>query len=171
MSPMYDPEEVQPMVNELTAVGIRPLTTAAEVDEAIGNASGVSLLVINSVCGCAAGNCRPGVTAALQHKLIPDNLYTVFAGMDTEAVARAREKMPDVPPSSPCVALFKDGAVLGILERRHIEQMTAVDVADALTKAFDENCSRSGPSVAAEVYEDNEHVDRCGSSIPLYQGD
>lgn len=171
MSPMYDPEEVKPMVAELTNVGIVSLTTPEEVDEAILRTPGTSMLVVNSVCGCAAGNCRPGVALALQHEKIPDNLYTVFAGMDTEAVAQARSLMKDVPPSSPNIALFRDGALVGILERRHIEQMSAIEIAKALTKVFDDECTRQGPSVSKEVYEGNEHEERCGSSIPLYQGD
>ncbi len=171
MPPMYDPEEVRPMVTELTNVGISSLTTAEEVDTAILQTPGTTLLVINSVCGCAAGNCRPGVTHALQHKKVPDNLFTVFAGMDNEAVERARELMEEVPPSSPNIALFRDGALIGILERCHIERMSAEDISGALVKVFDEHCTREGPSVAPEVFEKNEHEDRCGSSIPLYKGD
>ena len=171
MPPMYDPEDVKPMVEELTTVGVTSLTTPEAVDDMLLNAKGTGLLVINSVCGCAAGNCRPGVTLALQHAKIPDNLGTVFAGVDMEAVARAREIMKDVPPSSPCIGLFKDGELLGVLERRHIEQMTAVDISNALIKAFDQHCERQGPSVPKEVFEGNESVQRCGSTIPLYQGD
>ena len=171
MPPLYDPEEVKPMVQELTNVGIQSITTAEGVDELIQNTPGTTLLIVNSVCGCAAGSCRPGVTSALQNDKIPDNLATVFAGVDTEAVQRARELMTDVQPSSPNVALFKDGKLLGVLERRHIEQMTAIDIRDALVKIFDENCTRTGPSVPREVFESNEHVDRCGSSIPLYQNE
>lgn len=171
MQPTYDPESVQPMVEELTNVGVRSLGSAAEVDEAITNTPGVSMIVLNSVCGCAAGNCRPGVALALQHNKIPDNLYTVFAGVDMEAVQRARELMDPVPPSSPNIALFKDGQLLGILERRHIEQMTAMDIRDALIKVFDEQCTRQGPSVDPSVFDKNDGVNACGSTIPLYQGD
>lgn len=171
MPPKYDPEQVKPMVIELTNVGLKSLTTPEEVDEAILRTPGTSLLVINSVCGCAAGNCRPGVSQALQNKKIPDNLFTVFAGMDTEAVERARELMKDVPPSSPNIVLFRDGSLIGLLERRHIERMSAVEVSDALSKVFDEHCTSEGPSVSPEAFEKNEHVDSCGSSIPLYQGD
>ena len=171
MPPMYDPEEVNPMVAELTNIGIESLTTPELVDDMIKNKSGITMVVVNSVCGCAAGNCRPGVSLALQHDKIPDNLGTVFAGMDTEAVQRARELMPDVQPSSPNIALFQDGKLVGIMERRHIEQMSAIEIRDALVKSFDELCTRKGPSVSKEVFEENEHVDRCGSSIPLYQGD
>lgn len=171
MPPIYDPEEVKPMVEELERVGLRPLTTRDEVDEMIKNTGGTLLLVVNSVCGCAAGNARPGAALALQHEKIPDHLATVFAGVDVEAVERARELMPNVPPSSPCIALFEAGKMVGILERRHIERMTAVEVSEALIKSFDTFCSRQGPSVRPEVFEANEHVDRCGSSIPLYQGE
>jgi putative YphP/YqiW family bacilliredoxin len=155
---------------ELTNVGVTALRTPQDVDRALLQTPGASLLVINSVCGCAAGNCRPGVTLALQNNKIPDNLFTVFAGLDTEAVQRARELMTGIQPSSPCIALFKDGQLIGVLERRHIERMSAVDIGNALTKVFNEQCQREGPSVPREVFEQNEHVQRCGSTIPLYQG-
>ena len=169
MPPMYDPESVKPMVEELTNIGVESLESPEEVDDLLAR-PGSALLVVNSVCGCAAGNCRPGVALALQNKKIPNHLGTVFAGVHMEAVERARERMPQVPPSSPSIALFKDGSLIGVLERRHIEQMTAVDIANALTKAFEENCEREGPSVPLEVFEGNQHVDRCGSTIPLYGG-
>ncbi len=171
MPQMYAREDVQPMIDELTNVGVNSLTTPSEVDDAILNSPGISMVVINSVCGCAAGNCRPGVTLALQNNKIPDTIGTVFAGVDVDAVARARALMPEVPPSSPCIGMFRDGKLIGVLERRHIERMTAVDISNALTKAFDENCTKQGPSVAKDVFEGNEHVSRCGSSIPIYQGD
>jgi len=171
MPPTYDPEAVQPMIEELTNVGLESLTTAEDVDRLVSQTPGTTLLVINSVCGCAAGNCRPGVNLALQNSKIPNNLGTVFAGVHTEAVERARSLMTDVPPSSPCIALFKDGSLIGVLERRHIEQMTAVDIQEALVKVFDEQCDREGPSVPPEVADGNEHVKRCGTSIPLYSGD
>jgi putative YphP/YqiW family bacilliredoxin len=169
MPPIYDPEMCKPMEDELVNVGITALRTPEDVDAAL-KSPGTSLLVINSVCGCAAGSCRPGVTLALQNEKIPNNLYTVFAGLDTEAVQRARELMEPVPPSSPCVALFKDGQLIGVLERRHIERMSAVDIGTALSKAFNDNCNRQGPSVPREVFEGNESVQRCGSTIPLYRG-
>lgn len=169
MPPMYDPESVKPMVEELTNIGVESLTSAEAVDDLLAR-PGTAMVVVNSVCGCAAGNCRPGVALALQNKKIPNHLGTVFAGVDMEAVERARGRMAEVPPSSPCIALFKDGALIGVLERRHIEQMTAVDIANALTKAFEENCDREGPSAPPEAFEGNEHVDRCGSTIPLYGG-
>lgn len=170
MPPIYDPEMVKPMEQELTNIGVTALKSIEDVDRAVLNTPGTALLVINSVCGCAAGNCRPGVALALQNDKIPDSLYTVFAGVDMEAVQRARELMTGVQPSSPNVALFQDGKLLGILERRHIERMSAVDISNALTKVFNEYCTRQGPSVPKEAFESNEHVHTCGSTIPLYKG-
>jgi putative YphP/YqiW family bacilliredoxin len=168
MQPTYDPEAVKPMVQELTNVGIESLETAEDVDRLISNTEGTTLLVINSVCGCAAGNCRPGVVEALQNSKIPNNLGTVFAGVNMEAVQRARDIMEGVQPSSPNIAIFKDGELLGILQRMHIEKMTAEDVTNALVKVFDEHCDREGPSVPQEVADENESIKSCGSSIPLY---
>lgn len=170
MPPIYDPEQVRPMWEELANVGVRPLTTVEDVDAVLGKDSGTVLCVVNSVCGCAAGGARPGVSLALQGEIIPDELTTVFAGMDQEAVARAREYMVGIAPSSPCIALFKDGKPLHVLERRHIERMTAIDIANNLTAVFKETCGRQGPSVPPEVFNSNEHVDTCGSSISPYQG-
>jgi len=171
MPQTYAREDVQSMIDELTNVGVQSLETAQAVDGAVVDTEGVTMVVINSVCGCAAGNCRPGVTLALQNEKIPDTLTTVFAGVDVDAVDRARALMGEVQPSSPCIALFKAGKLFGVLERRHIEKMTAVDISAALKKAFDEHCTRQGPSVAPEVFENNEGVKSCGSSIPLYQGE
>lgn len=168
--PTYAREDVQPMIDELTTVGAESLETRDAVENALSR-PGIAIVVINSVCGCAAGNCRPGVSLALQHTKIPDTIGTVFAGVDTDAVDLIRERMTGIPPSSPCIGLFKDGDVIGVLERRHIEQMTAVDIGTALTKAFDEHCTRQGPSVAPEVFEGNEGIKSCGSSIPILKGD
>ncbi|MBP8128376.1 MAG: BrxA/BrxB family bacilliredoxin [Candidatus Hydrogenedentes bacterium] len=168
MPPLYDPEQVRPMWEELARVGITPVTTPGGVDEAIGNNEGTVLCVINSVCGCAAGNARPGVCLALQSDVIPDVMITVFAGMDTEATARARSYMPDVAPSSPCIALFKNGKPLRVFERRHIEDMTAVEIANQLQAVFREHCTRRGPSVPREVYEANEPARVCGSTLSPY---
>jgi putative YphP/YqiW family bacilliredoxin len=170
MPPLYDPEMTRPMWEELANVGVRPLTTPEAVDAVLGKSEGTVLCVINSVCGCAAGNARPGVCLSLQHGVIPDELVTVFAGMDREAVEQARSYMGQIPPSSPCIALFKDGKPAHVLERRHIERMSALDIANNLSGAYDQLCSRPGPSVPPEVFEKNEHVDVCGSSIPPYQG-
>ena len=171
MPPIYDPEAVKPMWEELVAAGIQPLKSPDEVDAVLANgAKGSTLLVINSVCGCAAGACRPGVMLSLQNDLIPDNLVTVFAGVDTEATQRAREFMPDVPPSSPNIVLFRDGKPTHALQRQHIEQMTAVDIANTLKQIFDKECSRKGPSVPADRFDKIDPVQQCGSSIPLYPG-
>src|SRR5579864_2006778 len=114
MQPTYDPESVRPMWEELAQCGVTPLKSAADVDAAVAN-PGTTLVVVNSVCGCAAGGARPGVTKALQNSVIPDHLTTVFAGIDMEATARARELMPNVLPSSPSVAIFKDGTPVYVL--------------------------------------------------------
>ncbi|HOE95952.1 MAG TPA: BrxA/BrxB family bacilliredoxin [Candidatus Sumerlaeota bacterium] len=167
MDSLYDREAVRPMWEELSYVGIEPLTTAEEVDAALGNAEGTALLVINSVCGCAAGGARPGATLSLQHTTIPDRLYTVFAGVDRAAVERARGYMPGIPPSSPFIALFKEGKPVFTLPRHQIEQMDAPAIARALAQAYDAHCSRQGPSVPREVFEKNVSVSQCGSTIPL----
>lgn len=170
MPPIYDPEAVRPMWEELANVGVRPVSDPAEVDALIGPGStGTTLVVINSVCGCAAGGCRPGVTLALQNATIPDHLVTVFAGVDMEATARVREHA-ESPPSSPNVLLFKDGKQIFALERHHIERMTPIDIANVLTETFNAECSGKGPSVPPEVFNENASVRQCGSSIPLYPG-
>ncbi|MBI3895906.1 MAG: BrxA/BrxB family bacilliredoxin [Acidobacteria bacterium] len=166
---MYDPEAVRPMWEELAQCGVMPLRTAADVDAALAK-PGTTLIVVNSICGCAAGSARPGITQALQSEIIPDHLTTVFAGVDMEATARARERMPEVPPSSPSVALFKDGALVYALERRHIERMTVEEIAQALVKAFGQYCSRKGPSVPPDVYGQVVRARQCGSQIPSFRG-
>lgn len=136
----YMRDMIQPMRDELTSLGIRELRTPEEVEENLPNASGTTLVVINSVCGCAAGQCRPGVAQALQHEKTPNNLFTVFAGQDKEATAQAREYFAPYPPSSPSIALFKDGELVHFIERHSIEDRSAVEIADDLTRAFDEFC-------------------------------
>lgn len=170
MPPLYDPEAVRPMWEELAAHGVEPLHSPEEVDAVLGQKGGTTLLVINSVCGCAAGSCRPGVGLALQNDLIPDRLATVFAGVDTEAVARARE-FTNYPASSPNIAIFQDGQVVHALERKHIERMTAIDIANNLRDVFNKICTAKGPSVPPEVFDKTESVQQCGSSIPLYRAD
>lgn len=165
--PLYDPEAVRPMWEELAECGVSPLHAPEEVDELVAR-PGTALIVVNSVCGCAAGSARPGVTLALQHGRIPDHLGTVFAGVDRDATDRARAHMTDVPPSSPSVALFSDGRLAHMLERRHIERMAPAQVAAALAAAFDEHCSRSGPSVPREVWERSSRDRVCGSTVPLF---
>ena len=134
---MYDPAMVQPMREELTRLGVQELKTAAEVDAALAG-EGTRLLVVNSVCGCAAGNARPAVAMALQHAVLPDASYTVFAGQDAEATAQARQHIPGYPPSSPSIALFRDGELVLMLERRDIEGRMAPQIAQDLVAAFDQ---------------------------------
>ena len=136
---MYPEELVLPMKAELTDKGFQDLTTPAQVDEAIKQ-SGTTLLVINSVCGCAAGAARPGVLYSLTGEKKPDHLVTAFAGFDTEAVAEARRLLAPFPPSSPAVALFKDGELVHMLERHHIEGNPAGAIAANLQAAYDEYC-------------------------------
>ncbi len=138
---LYDPFLVQPMRDELTSIGFKELRTPEEVDRELTNAQGTVLLVINSVCGCAAGQARPGVALALTHDVVPDKLLTVFAGQDVEATARARSYLVGYPPSSPSMALFKDGELVFMLERYQIEGRTAEEVAAELIKAFDRFCT------------------------------
>lgn len=166
MPPIYDPEAVKPMEDELVAVGVQPLRTPEDVDKALQD-EGSSLVVINSVCGCAAGNARPGVSLALQNTVIPNHLYTAFAGVDTEAVQRVREHMSDIPPSSPCMAIFKGGKPVHVLERSHIEQMDAQMIAENLNKAFAEHCDRQGPSISPDEFAKLKSVKMCGSNIPM----
>jgi putative YphP/YqiW family bacilliredoxin len=131
---------VQPMRDDLTRIGIQELRTAEEVEARLPNASGTALVVVNSVCGCAAGQCRPGVAEALKHDITPDHLYTVFAGQDKEATAKAREYFAPYPPSSPSIALMKDGELVHFIERHQIENRSAADIAADLTDAFDRFC-------------------------------
>lgn len=129
-----------PMRDELTSAGFEELKTPEQVDQIIPNSKGTLLLVLNSVCGCAAGTARPGVKMALQGDKRPDKLTTVFAGQDLEATAEARKFTLPYPPSSPSVALFKDGKLVHFLERHHIEGRSAVMIADHLKAAFEEFC-------------------------------
>lgn len=147
---MYDRNLVAPMWRELEQIGVQPLQTPEAVDAAMKNTQGTVLVLVNSVCGCAAGSARPGVAVALQNERIPDRLYTVFAGVDRAATDRAREYMADVPPSSPSVALFKDGELAFVLPRRNIEGRSQEEVAEMLIEAFDQYCTRTGPSVSRE---------------------
>ncbi len=133
---MYSPLLVQPMRDELTSIGFQELRTAEEVDAFMADKSGSALLVVNSVCGCAAGQARPGVRAALQSEVKPDRLATVFAGQDAEAAARARGYFADIPPSSPSIALFNQGELVYFVPRHRIENRSAAEVADDLTQAF-----------------------------------
>jgi len=131
---------IAPMRNELTDIGVQECRTPAAVDEVL-KSPGVTMMVVNSVCGCAAGKARPGIAQALQHANKPDTLATVFAGADVEATERARGYMTGFPPSSPSVALFRDGKLVYMVERRDIEMRSAQGIADLLTMAFDKYCA------------------------------
>lgn len=136
---MYPEEMVLPMRAELTAAGFQDLYSAEAVENAI-NAEGTTLLVVNSVCGCAARNARPGAKMSLDNTKKPDHIVTVFAGVDKEAVDAARQHMFPFPPSSPCMALFKNGELVHMLERHHIEGRPAEMIADNLKEAYAEFC-------------------------------
>jgi putative YphP/YqiW family bacilliredoxin len=136
---MYPEAIVKPMKAELTTVGFEELTTPDAVERAVGS-KGTVLVMVNSVCGCAAGAARPGVKLAVHHPKHPDKLTTVFAGVDVEAVAQARKHFLPYPPSSPAIALFKDGKLVHFIERHHIEGRPAEMIADNLKMAFDQFC-------------------------------
>ena len=137
---MYDPALVEPMRRELTDVGVEELRTMGEVDAILKDQKGTALVVVNSVCGCAASNARPGVAMAVQHGTLPDKITTVFAGQALEATNHARSYFKGYFPTSPQIALMKDGEVAFMLERYDIEGRTAQDVAQRLVTAFDEHC-------------------------------
>ena len=136
---MYDPLLVKPMRDEVTRLGVKELKTSQDVDEAV-KLPGTTLVFVNSVCGCAAAGARPGLALSLMHKKRPTNIVTVFAGMEREAVARAREFFQPYQPSSPQIALMRDGAVLKMWQRHDIEGRDPAVIAQSLTKAFDEFC-------------------------------
>jgi putative YphP/YqiW family bacilliredoxin len=138
--PMYDPRLVQPMREELTRIGFQELRTPDEVDAVLGATKDTALVVVNSVCGCAARNARPAAALAVQHAKRPQRLLTVFAGQDADATARARSYFTGYPPSSPQIALFQGGKLVFMLERRNIEGRGAQDIAADLTAAFERYC-------------------------------
>lgn len=138
----YDPMLVQPMREELTRLGVEELRTAEDVDAAMKR-PGVTMVVVNSVCGCAAGGARPGVALALKHAVKPTNIVTVFAGQDVDATERARSYFTGVAPSSPSIALLRDGELVAFMPRHHIEGRTPEMIATALTGAFDELCAKA----------------------------
>ena len=135
----YPEEFIGPMREELTRLGVQETRTPEEVDGLL-TSNGTIMMVINSMCGCAAGRARPGIALALRHPVLPNKVATVFAGGDIEATARVREYLKDYPPSSPSVALFRDGKVVYMLQRHQIENREAQHIARSLTEAFDEYC-------------------------------
>ena len=146
---MYDERLVAPMRQELTQLGIDELRTAEQVDTALRESTGTTLVVVNSVCGCAARNARPAIGDALQHGVRPDHVTTVFAGQDTEATAQARRYFTGFRPSSPQIALLKDGDVVFMLERHQIEGRSAGAIAEDLRGAFDRWCTSDDVAVGS----------------------
>lgn len=167
--PIYDPVAVQPMRDELLYVGFTEMLTSSEVHENLDRDDDKTVLVfINSVCGCAAGSARPGVSLALQNNIIPDYLTTVFAGQDRDAVDEFREKyLPGIAPSSPFIAMFKGGNPVYVMQRLDIEGKSPEIVANELVEAFNENCSKEGPSISKEDFDKLQYYKACGSKIPL----
>tara|TARA_B100000927_G_C16228311_1_gene374355 strand:+ start:131 stop:544 length:414 start_codon:yes stop_codon:yes gene_type:complete len=137
---MYPEEICTPMRLDLTEAGFEEMRNTQEVDAVLSEKSGSVLVMINSVCGCAAGNARPAVKMAAKHSKVPNKLTTVFAGQDKEAVAKVRDYCLPYPPSSPSIALFKDGELVHFIERHHIEGRPAEMIAENLIQAFEENC-------------------------------
>lgn len=168
--PLYDQDAVQPMRDALIAVGFTELLSPQDVDDAINVQDDKTVLVmINSVCGCAAGSARPGISLALQHSVIPDRLVTGFAGQEREAVDKIRQYIGNFPPSSPSIAIFKNGKLLYFMQRYNIEGRSAAEIAEDLREAFDELCTKQGPSIPPEVFEKVTYAVQCGSKIPLYK--
>jgi putative YphP/YqiW family bacilliredoxin len=139
---MYPEILVVPMREELTRLGIQELRTAEDVDRAVANQPGTTMVVVNSICGCAAGRMRPAVRVALQHSARPDKVFTVFAGQDTAATERARGYFTGYPPSSPSIALLQDGKLVHMVQRSDIEHREAADIATELTRMFDKFCAK-----------------------------
>src|SRR2546422_9740276 len=137
----YPEEVIRPMREELTRLGVEELRTAEAVDQAVKNSQGTVMVVVNSICGCAAGKARPGIALALQHGVRPDRVATVFAGADIEATERARSYFTGYLPSSPSIGLFKDGRLVYMMERYQIEGKGPEQIAEELTRAFDAYCS------------------------------
>jgi putative YphP/YqiW family bacilliredoxin len=138
---MYPEIMVVPMREELTKLGVEELRTAQEVDRALLNRPGTAMVVVNSICGCAAGRMRPAVRTALQHSSSPEKVFSVFAGQDREATDRARSYFTGYPPSSPSIALLRDGKLIHMLQRSDIEHRESLDIATELKRVFDQYCS------------------------------
>ena len=169
--PIYNPEAIQPMRDELIYVGFEEMINPQEVDEVLSSKDNQTKLVfINSVCGCSAGSARPGVTLALQHNKIPHRLVTSFAGNDRDAVDFIREKyLNEYSPSSPSMAIIKNGEILYHMGRHEIIGKSPEEIAIILREQFDNFDGREGPSVSTEKYQQLVHSITCGSKIPLNQ--
>lgn len=159
-APMYDQNAVQPMRDELIYVGFNELFTPENVEQAFEETkNGTMLVLINSVCGCAAGSARPGATLALQNNIIPDKIVTLFAGQEREAVSFFRDKYtPQIPPSSPSMFLYKNGELVFTLQRYDIEGRTQEEIAKDLVEVFNEHCKSEGPSISPEAYAELVHA-------------
>ncbi len=168
--PNYDPASVQYMRDELKAVGFSEILSLEDVDQAIlREDDDTVLLVVNSVCGCAAGGARPGVAMALQHRVIPDHLVTVFAGMEKKPVEYIRQRfLVDFVPSSPVIALFRKGELQFILERKDLVNKSPEEISDILRAGFDKTCRKQGPSVDPETYDRLEYTIQCSSNLPRF---
>ncbi len=140
---MYPELMVVPMREELTRLGVRELRSAAEVDQVLGKKQGTLMVVVNSICGCAAGRMRPAVRMAMEHRVKPDQVVTVFAGQDRDATEQARRYFAEYPPSSPAIALMRDGELVHMMQRSDIEHREAEDIAAELTSAFNRHCASS----------------------------
>ena len=153
--PSYDPITVQPMRDELTSVGCKELLTPQDVDKALDRHDDKTLLVvINSVCGCSAGSARPAVMVALQNSIIPDELYTLFGGMEKDAIDRYRSKyLSNYMPSSPHIALFRNGEPVAVFQRSDIEGHKAESIANEWITIFNKECTHAGPSISAKDFE------------------
>jgi putative YphP/YqiW family bacilliredoxin len=138
---MYPEIMVIPMREELTRIGVQELRTAGEVDRAIVDQPGTTMVIVNSICGCAAGRMRPAIRVALQNSVRPEKMFSVFAGQDTEATERARSYFTGYPPSSPSIALLRDGKLIYMMQRSDIEHREAADIAVELKKTFDKVCA------------------------------
>ena len=143
---MYPDLMVVPMREELTRLGIQELRSAEEVDRALKNQPGATMVVVNSICGCAAGRMRPAVRAALQNSNRPEKMFSVFAGQDTAATERARSYFTGFPPSSPSIAFLRDGKLVHMMQRSDIEHREAADIATELKRVFDKLCEKSAPA-------------------------
>jgi putative YphP/YqiW family bacilliredoxin len=139
----YSELMIRPMREELTRIGVEEMRTSADVERTLDNSQGTVMVVVNSICGCAAGKARPGIERALQHNVRPDKVATVFAGADIDATEKARSYFTGYAPSSPSIALLKDGKLVWMLERRQIEGKDASQVANDLISAFDEHCAKA----------------------------
>lgn len=144
---MYSEIMVTPMREELTRLGIQELRTAEEVDGALAAQPGISMVVVNSICGCAAGRMRPAIRLALEHSIRPDRIFSVFAGQDQAATERARSYFTGYPPSSPSIALLRQGRLIHMIERSDIEHREAADIAHELKKVFDTFCGQPQSSL------------------------